>query len=100
MFFCGLGNLGMCIIVCRSILGILYVPAVSFSYVLRPAYSRETLLKYKVIFNALALAATIWNAIGRPRREGTSLMQYLRQDGFIFVLVSYNLIQFLADCSY
>lgn len=67
MFFRGLGGLGMCIIARRSILGILYVPA--------------------VIFNALALAATIWNAIGRPRREGTSLMQYLRQDGFIFVLL-------------
>jgi hypothetical protein len=99
MFFCGLGNLGMCIIARRSILGILYVPAVSLSYVLQPAYSRETFLKYKVIFNALALAATIWNAIGRPCCQGTSLMQYLRQDGFIFVLVSYNLIQFLGDCS-
>jgi len=51
----------------RSILGLLYVPA--------------------IIFDALVLAATFWHASRRPRSQGMGLIQCLRQDGFIFVLL-------------
>jgi len=60
-------ELSMCVIKRRKILGILFIPA--------------------VIFDGLALGATIWNALGRPRSQGTGLMHCLRQDGFSFVLL-------------
>jgi len=60
-------TLNMCVMVHRSIVGLLYVPA--------------------VIFDGIALAVTFWNAFGRPRRQEIGLLQYLREDGFIFVLL-------------
>jgi len=59
--------LSMCMMMRRSILSLLYVPA--------------------VIFDAVALAVTFWNALGRPRSQEMGLIPYLRQDGFIFVLL-------------
>jgi len=59
--------LTMCMMIRRSILGLLYVPA--------------------VIFDSVALVVTFWNALRRPRSQEMGLMRYLRQDGFIFVLL-------------
>lgn len=60
-------SLGMCVIARRSILGLLYIPSVGF--------------------DAIALVATFWNSLGRPRSCGRDLIRHLRQDGFIFVLL-------------
>jgi len=60
-------GLRMCVMAHRGLIGLLFAPA--------------------VIFDGIALVATLWNALGRPRCQQMSLMQYLRQDGFIFVLL-------------
>ncbi|KAF8803986.1 hypothetical protein BYT27DRAFT_7170423 [Phlegmacium glaucopus] len=64
-------QMSTCVIERRSVLGSLYAPA--------------------VIFDGIALAATFWNALGRSRnQEELSLLQYLRQDGFYFVLLLFR----------
>jgi len=68
--------LEMCMMMRRTILGFLYVPA--------------------IIFDGVALAVTFWNALGRPRCQGMGLMPYLRQDGFIFVLLLF--LMHLVNC--
>jgi len=60
-------SLSMCVMMRRSILGLLYAPA--------------------VIFDGIALVVTFWNAFGRPRSQEMGLVQCLCEDGFVFVLL-------------
>ncbi|CAA7266739.1 unnamed protein product [Cyclocybe aegerita] len=60
-------DLRLCKIQRRSILGALYAPA--------------------VVFDGMALVAICWNALSQPRVKQRALLEYLRGDHFVFILL-------------